>query len=837
MGLVDKPAFGAGELDPALWERTNLEKYRTGMAIARNWIVSKTGSLLTRNGRQFVAETKLVDREVILYSPPGGGVLLEWGHQYVRVYSLLTSPWSLIGDIAHSLLESDLTNIHFETSGSYVYIFCAGKNILKFNYSTGIFTGSTSIFAVPPAPSTHALVQAGTPAGYNVEYAFTYVLKGEESLPYYTGAAGKLPVASGQTQTVTVTLAPTAPTTNLNPYITEMRAYRRPSGASGFGFVGSSSTFTTTGGLIKGVFIDVGQDADYTHQPPQSLMQNDPTVALPTTEVPDNPIDPGQLLSNTGVIYQQRLIITDYVTDLEALYASQPGYQDNFYRNFPLDSASALKFKCGTSGYARILRLLDSDGLVAFTAAGIFLNQGELTPDNISMQKKGRWVINPSVPPRAIPGGVMFIDSATNGVRNLLWSLQLNAFDAEEISIYSNHLFRTKVINAWDFQVGYFPLLWTVFGDGTFASFTYEYNQQMQAWTRHDGALPVKYVTGSTFNDNAFFTTLKLGNDGHYHRYIEATIPRYVPPLFIQNDPNYDKNPTCAFMDGITSYTGLLSGTMTFTTTVTEDWTQPLNLNSSTAGAFSGVSVNDILRFFIDDGSVIDVEVTAKVDNQNVTVELYAGDDVFDQDWATGQTIYKTAIQMTGLNYLEAEDVSVIVDGAVVASPNNDVDNYPTITVSLGVMNLPTGIRGAIIHVGRPIVADLQTLDIDTVEQQPALIESLTNNKVYVKVKDAKGLFVGNKFPVEQTDDNGAIIISGDGVSGMDSIDTIPVDYEQDNPIIGNRAMPSQTRRYEVVMAGDYRSQGRICVRQVDPLHAEILSFIPDIEVLKRSDR
>lgn len=138
---------------------------------------------------------------------------------------------------------------------------------------------------------------------------------------------------------------------------------------------------------------------------------------------------------------------------------------------------------------------------------------------------------------------------------------------------------------------------------------------------------------------------------------------------------------------------------------------------------------------------------------------------------------------------------------------------------------MPPGKRAAILHIGRPIVADIVTLDIDTVEQQPALIESLVVNKVYVKVKDSKGLYVGPKLP------------KGNGVSGMTPIDSFPVNYEEEYPIIGNRAQPAQTIRYEVMTDGDYSQQGKIAVRQVDPLHAEILSFIPDADVFRRSDR
>lgn len=830
MGLVDKPAFTAGELDPSLWERTNLDKYRNGLAVARNWIISKTGSILTRPGSQYFATAKLPNRAVILYSPPGGGVLLEWGHLYVRAYNLST--WALLGDVTHAFTETDLPNLHFETTGSYVYIFCAGKTPLKFNYATGAFYPQSLIFAVPPSPEGGAVTPAGTPAGYPVQYAITYILNGEESLPLIIASSTNLPIAVGQTCAVGGTLAPAAPTTNQNPFITEMRVYRRPfnagnSVASGaFGFIGSSTQLSISGGNIVSLFTDVGVDADYTHQPPASLMPDD------TTSSAGAPQDPGALLSATGVIYQQRLLITDFVTDLQAIYASQPGFQDNFYRNFPLDAASALKFKCGTSGYARVLRMLDSDGLIAFTSAGVYLNQGELNPNNISMIKKGKWIINPSLPALSIPGGVVFLDAATNGVRVMNWSFQLNALDADEVSIYSNHFFRTRQVSTWNFQQGAFPLLWVVFNDGTAASFTYDFNQQMQAWTRHDGAMPIRSSAGTTNADQTFFVVSKVDESGNTIRQIQVTIPRYVPPIDIALDPDWDKNPTCAFIDAMASLNGRIAplGTTPFTFATTQlddqgnpDWTGVLNLDSGGQHLFIGLAgaVNEILRFFDEDGSEIDVKILAAVDSDHIQVQI-DNIDVFPSEWAIGATLYTTFNTINGLTWLEQEFPAIVGDGAVIASPNNDQESYAEIQVVNGTITLPKKV--AICHVGRAIVADIQTLDIDTVEQKPTLIESILVNKVYVKVKDSKGLYVGPKLPAS-------------GVQGMVPIDNFPIDYTQDNPIIGNRAQPSQTRRYEVLTNSDYSQQGKICVRQVDPLHAEILSFIPDVEVQQRSDR
>lgn len=813
MGLTVKQAFTAGELDPVLHERTTIDKYKTGMATARNVVVSKTGSVLSRPGRIHFQAAKLDDSFIRIYSPPGSGLILEWGHLYVRQYTL---GGIYVGESASLLTATDLLTANFETSGTIVYIFVSGKEITKFFYTDPLFANfadQTGIFALPGAPASVSIAPAGTPTGYKVEYAMTLVFNGQEGSALVDQGNVNLPIAAGQSNPLDINCYAGTATTGLS----EVRIYRRPKAAGAYGYIGSTSSFSISGGNVHASFTDLGQDADYTH--------SFPTLITPSAE------DPINLLSKTGIIYQQRLLITDTTLDLEAIYASQPGFQNNFYRNYPLDSASALKFKAGTSGYGRVLRMLDNDGLVVFTSAGVYINQGDLTPDNLSLARKGRWVINDSMPPLAIPGGCMFVDNSTNSIRNLVFNWQSQTFSGEEMSIYSGHLFRQRVISAWNFQEGIFPLLWVVFSDGTFVSFTFENDEQMKAWTRHDSDPVIKLESCcETINPDTSFFVVKKTINGVVKRYIEYTNSRYVPPIYIAIDPDYKMNPSIAYMDSLKSFATLLNNSLKTgesflldTTTPNEDWSIDLNLSCGTSGIFgvAGVIVGATLRCFDSDGSAYDLKIKSITDSNNCVV---TPDQLFPSTMTP--RLYLTSNTFSGLDYLEGESPAVIVDGGVVCSPNNDVDNYDVATVTGGVLTLPNSMLGAIVHVGRPIIGDVETLDIDTVEQSPTLIESLDVNKLYIKVHNSKGLFVSNKFP----DKDGS-------VKDMVSLESLDLGYNGDDEIIGNRAQPEKTKRIEATLPGDWKSQGKICIRQVDPLHFEILSIIPDCEILTRSDR
>lgn len=812
MSLKPQASFSSGELDPALQERTTLAKFKSGLNTGRNAHVTRGGSLITRIARKHVVKTKLDSRLVKCYCPPGSIALIEWGHEYVRVYNQETG--ALVGEVAHDWTEDDIPHIIFTDSGDYLYAFRYSKIFKKFNYITGQFVSDIDLLALPPAP-TNFTALSGTGTGYDVDYLITYMKNGEESEGvqlFGSSSSLKTIINAGEANALRVQVQ-----TGFAPSgITEIRVYRRPAGAGAYGFVGASSFFDVVTGNLCAFWTDIGGEADYTHQPPSSLKNKD--GLLPILFVP-----------RVGVVYQQRLLMTEAI-DLEAIYASRPGFQNNFFRDYPLSSDSALKFKSGTSGKANVMFMLDADGLVVFTTIGIFTNVGSLSPTNLALDKKGAWKIDQDIPPLAVPGGVFFVDSATNTVRNLVWSNELASYNAADVSIFSNHLFLRKKIKTWAFQTGKVPVLWVTFDDGTFASFTYEFDQEMRAWTRHDSELFVEQVIGTSNADRTYFVT----RDGN-KRYIEVTIPRYVSATELSENPQADKNESMALMDGITSYDGRLNGDLagddvfTLTPVTPGEWDGPLTLTCGTSGIFTDPGagkVGEVLRVFNDeDKTSIDLEVTARASNNSITVEPKY---TYPSDEASGFSLYLTITGLTDLSHLRGANVGIIVDGYVVATPKNDDQNYPVVVVDdTGSFTIPNNRRAAILHVGRTFVWDIETLDIDTVEQKPTVVEEVNVNKLYLtSIRSNHGIYIGNRFKPD------------DSVKGMERLSVYDVDYSQENPIIGNRyPQPSLKKHTEISLPGDWKSNGRIAIRGADPVHCEILSIITDSEVNWRSDR
>lgn len=824
MGLKPLLSFSSGELDPILTDNVTLEKFNKGLSTARNVIIGKTGSIMSRFSRYHLANAKNSGEEIIVYCPPNSpeNYVLEWGNLYVRIYTLsiddygTTPSLSLQVELAHTLTESDLPNLHFVTSKNYVYVFCAGRNMkkLELNYGLSSFVAEVDMFAVLDPLNTANVNAFGAPTGYKVDYLVTLVVNGEESLFVENTTGYNKPIAAGQSNVLTIGWT----TADVNEEeVSEVRVYSRPHLGGAYGYLGSTNVIYTVGPNQAADYTDIGQLPDYANGVQDII-----------TKYGLNGADIIDLQPKTGTVYQGRLIITSE-SDEEAIIASRPGFHNNFYRDFPYASNSALQFKAGTSGKAKVLRFVESDGLVVFTTNGVYTSTGLLTVDNIALDRRGGWIINEDLPPLVVPGGVFFVDKS-NTIRQLVFSQEILAYESVEQTIFSNHLFTDRTIESWAFQDGVFPVIIVTFSDGTFATFTYNFEHQMKAWTRHDSIYPVEQVEGTGQPNRSYFVVNKDGD-----RSIEMTLPRRISAEVIVNNPEIDKYEHNILMDSIVSTKSLLNNLFPdpenhfmLTPVTVGEWDGELELTSDYGFDFSSYSIGDIFRFFNpDDGTTIDLEITNLNSSTLITVQP---SEEFPVEYSQSARLYLTYNSVSGLDHLEGELVSVVVDGYLLCSPANDVERYSSLLVSGGSITLPDGLLGAIIHVGRPVIADVKTLNISTVEQSPTLIESLTVNKLYIRVNKTKGLYCGSKFPEE---DEGEV--DGSSVENMEDLfeGFVPVNDE----LIGNRPLPEISKRIAKTLPGTWGSQGQIALRQVDPYHFEILSIIPDVEILSRRDR
>lgn len=808
MAYKIQSSFSAGELDPALHERTTLDKYSNGLKTARNVQIGKTGRLISRPGTKFGTSSYSLNHKSVLYSIPYSQYFIEVSgydgtNPNIRIFAWgASSPTYTLTDTSISNYNVEL--IHFASKGIYIFMFLEGIKFKVIGLDGSVATDSDKQYQHPAGVLTSMV--SSTSGNYPVEYVMTYEEDGEESIVSNILNIGGYPTVNN-TSRMNLKVTATGKVTHMGSIKT--RCYRRPSTTTSnpngsFGFIGYGCFNFVSGSDYNYTFTDFGQEADYEHQPPDY----DNTYYVDSTSNGAFNATP-----KTGTIFQQRLLISGSINK-EAIFASRPGNLSNWTRDYPVNAASTLAFKSGSSGQATVLRLMDAaSGLIVFTSVGVYASApGALTPDNLGLDKRGSWVIDEKVPPLEIPGAIIFVDKSTNSVVALNYDLNAASYVGAEVSIFSNHLFYGKTIKSWAYQYGDIPTVWCVMSDGTLNGFTFSAEHKMTAWTHHDtdGLFESVCVIKNRFsnNDDVVFV-VKRGSTKN----IETLSSRHLTD--IKNYVGCDASKTLVSYpsdsDGLTGvYTinpvtlGVWDGELTLTNTMI------VFGNSAGNGA-----VGTIFRYFDADGSAIDLTVTQYISVSSVKV---MPSQIWDSTLTTFTGLYKTHNVITGLSHLEGKQVTVFVDGFVEASPLNTVENYTSYTVSGGQITLANGKRGAIITVGLPYAVDIETLDVDTVEQKPTLLESSLASRIFLKIQDSRGIFMANKFPSDDTN------------TGM-----VDPEYRTEElDLIGNAAQKPYSRRLEFFIPGDWKSNGRVAIRQVDPLPVEILSIIPDLEVYRR---
>jgi hypothetical protein len=313
-----------------------------------------------------------------------------------------------------------------------------------------------------------------------------------------------------------------------------------------------------------------------------------------------------------------------------------------------------------------------------------------------------------------------------------------------------------------------------------------------------------------------------------------------VSATIAEADAQSDKNESIAAMDGMVSWSHLLNDDLTdddltLTPVVADTWDGDLTLSCVDDAIFTAAGmglVGTVFRYYDAEKVSFDLTVTARANDNSVTVSPNVE---FPSGANSNPRLWEAKATFTGLDHMDGESVAVVRDGYVHASPNNSKENYTAITVSSGSITLNDSLLGSHVHVGRPFTCDVETLDIDTVEQRPVINESMTINKMYIRVFRTRGFYVSSRFPADDT-------LDGLDITDMHSVDMgdislLDSDYEDANPIIGDRYDQPVDKRIEVTMPGDWDTQGKICIRNVDPIHFEILSIMPDVEDLRRMNR
>lgn len=123
---IEQTGFTAGEVSPAVGNRTDLEKFPYALAKAKNCYISPYGPVSKRQGSQYIGEAKYADRTCIFEKFIHNQMevyLLEIGDMYIRVYYddvLITEIETVFEtDILREMRFNQSQDVVLITSGKY----------------------------------------------------------------------------------------------------------------------------------------------------------------------------------------------------------------------------------------------------------------------------------------------------------------------------------------------------------------------------------------------------------------------------------------------------------------------------------------------------------------------------------------------------------------------------------------------------------------------------------------------------------------------------------------------------------------------------------------------
>jgi len=862
MTTLSQRSFSGGEIAPALYQRVDTAKYAFGLRTLRNFYVMRHGGAANRPGSQYIAEVKDSSKDTRMIPfvfNTDQTYILEFGDQYMRVIrngaqvtntaqnitaitnanpAVLTYSGTdnyangdevyisgVVGDIGQyvngrnfkvanvntgantfELDYLDGTNVNSTTWGSYTsggtiaeiyaittpYLeadlfnlqFCQSADVITIvhpSYAPRELTRSghnawalnTISFAPGIAAPSAGLsgTQNGTTGSTTYKYVITSIAEEtyEESL-----SSSTITVSNGNatlSTTNNISLAWTAVSG-----AQEYNVYKETYGGI-YGFIGVAGT---------NAFTDIGIDADESDTPP----------------VARNPFNATDDYPSTVTYIQQRLTFANTNNDPEKIWMSRTGFFNNFTISSPLQDDDAVTFAVAGRQVNSVKHLLDLGGMVILTASAEISAQGSqssaITPTNPPNIKFNSYNGSSNVPPINVGNNALFIQGRGAIVRDLGFDFEVEGYRGGDLTIYSSHLVDGHEIISWAYQQIPHSIVWAVRDDGVLLGLTYVREQAMLAWHRHD--------FGDGFVNDV--CVIPEGSEDRVYVIVERTINaktvQYIERLSVRDQTDV-KDYT--FIDSYLSYDGRNTTAQTMTLSGGTNWTydETLTLTSSTS-YFSASEVGNSIHLTGTDGTIIRCEITAYTSATVVSVQPHktvpvAMRSVAITDWS------RAVDTISGLWHLEGESVSVFADGFVVSSPNND--SYEVVAVANGRITLSQSY--AVIHIGLPITADIEPLDIDTGSGETMVERNKLINQVTLYVESSRGGFVGAKPPSDDT---------VDPLEGL-------TEFKMRNDENYDESIGLRTGKHDVIIESRWNSNGRVFIRQVDPLPLKILSIAP----------
>ncbi len=774
---VFKNSFTGGEWAPSLWDRFDLAKFGTAVKTMKNFFCHAHGAASNRGGTMFVGDTVEPDDRARLIPFEFSVVqtyMLEFGDQYMRVYkdrsrvfeagqtpTVITKAnpgvvtiaghgysngdWVEANDIGGmTQLNGRMFIVANKTTDTFELTDIDGNNVNTTSYTTFTSGGTFSKvyqIATPYAAADLPLLKfeqsADTLFIWHPSYDERQVTRTGHTAwaiaatTYGAGVAAPTSFARSAGSGSGSTYAVTA--------ITDDGEESLPSGTA-TGGAGDTFGWTPPAGtidsyniyqVVNGVYMLLGFAVGTSFVIPTTSASTNETAPRSKTPFSGAGNRPG-----VGAFFQQRMVRCRTNNFPQSIFGSVTGDFNNHNIRSPIRDDDAFKFTINSRQVNEIRGLVALDELLVMTAGAEWKvsagsNSDAVGPLSVRIEKQSQYGSS-NVPPLVVGGTILFVDFSGQVVRDLLYSLEVDKYAGNDLTILANHLLEGHSIVEWTYQQKPDSIIWMVREDGKMLGLTYHKEHQVWGWHQHE--TQGKYESVASIPDGAggidTYLIVRRIINGNVRRYVEVMKDRL--PLNGKERPDVRD---AYFVDcGLSLDEPLAIEAMTtaepVVVTITGHGLQNNDL----------VDVVDIVGMLnADEESELNGKQFMVKNKTTDTFELYKVDGTTPvdgsefTDYVESGYVRKAVTTISGLHHLIGEEVAVFSNGNVISGKTVDANGQITLANA-----------ASRVHVGLGYTSDLELLDFvyDT-KQGTARDKNKWISSLLVSLRYTRALFAG----------------------------------------------------------------------------------------------
>lgn len=448
--------FNGGEWSPLAYGRSDIAKYKNGLALCKNYVPLAQGGLTRRPGTAYVANVKNSAARVRLipfeYSITQAYVL-EFGNNYIRFFTndgQLQSAPNVAYEVATTYTTAELDDISFTQSADVLYIVhpnhppakLVRNGSLSWTLSDIVFTDGPYL-AINTVGTTLQLAAFASPTTLTAS-ATTGINGGAGFVASDVGRLVRLQIG---TQWCAVQITAIGSTTSVTVNYVAFPV---------FWVLGPPAFPATTGIWRLGLF--------YIGNYPRAVGFHQDRLCFAGAAAYSNRID-GSVTS------------------------SYENFSPSALSDGTVVDSNAWSFTLNARSVNQVYWLVSDEwGLLAGTASSEWVlapstAQTALTPTNVTAKQITHYG-STSIVPQRIGKSTLFVQRAKRKLREITYQFTLGTFQAPDISLVSEHLTKGGLRQMTVAQQPY-PIVWKCRIDGTLVGLSYDKDQEVNAWHQH----------------------------------------------------------------------------------------------------------------------------------------------------------------------------------------------------------------------------------------------------------------------------------------------------------------------------------------------------------------